>query len=287
MTRTEILKKARVIALRSRKMLASPLLGDYKTSLRGTGFEFDQLTEYQIGSDIRFIDWKSSARSNKLLVKEFRQERARYINIIVDISQSQRYHSSKITKQEFANTVAGMLLMAGIYKGDFVSLTLYSDTVRLYMPPARGIAHGYGMLEKLLAAEPCGTGTSIATAVDYIANVQKHKSLCIIVSDGIDTHMDSLKRLQYKNDVLFIRCMDTRERSMALNASVLVEDIETGQCSRINFNDSAIALWQAEHIKRQNAIMRQNGVDCIDITPGHTTIEQFIHRIYSRHNVSR
>lgn len=281
MTRTEILKKARIIALRSRKMLSSPLLGDYKTSLRGAGFEFDQLAEYQIGSDIRFIDWKSSARSNKLLIKEFRQERARYINIIVDISPSQQYHSTQTTKHEFMTTVAGMLLMAGVYKGDFVSLTLYSDRVNLYMPSSRGIAYGYGMLEKLLGARPTGATTNIGVAVDHIAQVQKYKSLCIVISDAIDGHINDLKRLQYKNDILFIRCMDTRERTVPASGSVLVEDIETGQRACVQFNNSTIKLWHGDYIKNQEMLMRQSGISYIDVAPGYTTIEQFIQLIYS------
>ena len=151
MDRTEILKKAKLVVLKTRQLLNNLVVGDFKTRQKGSGFEFDQLTDYQFGADTRFIDWKSSARMQKLLIKEFRQERSRFLHVMCDMSASQLYGSDAESKFHMSTTIAGIVSMAGIYAQDFVSCMGYSDSVSFYVPPGKGFSHGFKILETMLS----------------------------------------------------------------------------------------------------------------------------------------
>jgi uncharacterized protein (DUF58 family) len=83
-----VIQKIKEVEIYTRRLMAGNLLGDKTSVLKGGGLEFDQLRDYQIGDDVRFIDWNSSARMNKVLVKQFYEERNRTIIIALDVSGS-------------------------------------------------------------------------------------------------------------------------------------------------------------------------------------------------------
>ena len=94
----EVIKKIRQIEITTKRLLSGSFVGDYSSAKKGSGFEFDQIREYQQGDDVRFIDWKSSARMQKMLIKECYEERNKVIALLVDVTASQFYGSKKETK---------------------------------------------------------------------------------------------------------------------------------------------------------------------------------------------
>ena len=84
----EILKKIQEIKIRTRRVMNGTLVGGHVTKLRGSGFEFDQIRAYNYGDDIRFMDWNSSARTGKLLVRQYLEEKNRTIILCLDVSAS-------------------------------------------------------------------------------------------------------------------------------------------------------------------------------------------------------
>jgi uncharacterized protein (DUF58 family) len=90
----EVLKKIAEIEIHTRRILSSTLMGDSRSAQKGSGFEFNQIRDYQMGDDVRSIDWKASARSGKILVKEYIEERNRTIMILLDLSASTSFASN-------------------------------------------------------------------------------------------------------------------------------------------------------------------------------------------------
>lgn len=84
----DIIRKIKEIEIVTRRLLSGSLVGDTRSAQKGVGFEFDQLREYQQGDDVRCIDWRASARMNKLLIKQYIEERRRTILVAVDVSYS-------------------------------------------------------------------------------------------------------------------------------------------------------------------------------------------------------
>ncbi|MGB8468355.1 MAG: DUF58 domain-containing protein [Candidatus Babeliales bacterium] len=275
MNRSEILQKARLITVQTRRVLNSLLVGDFRTRARGTGFEFDQLSEYQLGSDIRFVDWKSSARMSKLLVKEFRQERSRHVTVVLDVSASNEYGSGSHAKQEFMHTIAGVLAMAGIYARDIVSLLLYTDRVEQYVRPGRGMVHGYYVLEQLLSAQPVGKKSELRVAIDHLMHVQKQPSIVFIISDGIDETLESIRMLTQRHEVIFVRCLDALEKHIGQSGALMLQDLETDLLYQ-SYDTVALQAYITQRLKQQEQLFQRYAVGMVDVNPT-LTVEQFAH----------
>ena len=96
----EVQKKIVFLQLHVKKLLRSLTSGHLRSKQKGYGLEFEQLRDYQLGDDVRYIDWKSSARTNKMLLKEYVHEHSKIILIAVDVSGSNVYGSMTVLKQE-------------------------------------------------------------------------------------------------------------------------------------------------------------------------------------------
>ena len=118
----EILKKIAEIEIHTRRIMSSTLMGDSRSAQKGSGFEFNQIRDYQVGDDVRFIDWRASVRSNKLLVKEYIEERSRTIMILLDVSRSTLFTSAHQTKLEMMRTVAAVLTVVAGFSKDRVGI---------------------------------------------------------------------------------------------------------------------------------------------------------------------
>jgi len=145
----DLRRKIRQIEIYTRRLLTSSLVGDSRSAVRGSGFEFDQIREYRAGDDVRFIDWNASARINELLVKEFIEERSRTIILCVDVSLSSFFGSGTADKKQTMAEIASVLALVAGRGKDRIGLMLFSDTVELYVPPMRGLHHTHRLIEHL------------------------------------------------------------------------------------------------------------------------------------------
>ena len=98
----ELLKKVRQIEIRTRGLVNQVFSGEYHSVFKGMGMEFSEVREYQIGDDVRNIDWNVSARFGHPFIKIFEEERELTVMLIVDLSGSQYFGSSASTKQQIA-----------------------------------------------------------------------------------------------------------------------------------------------------------------------------------------
>ena len=84
----DVQKKIKRVELYTKRLLGGSLVGSSRSAIKGLGFEFDQIREYQVGDDVRTIDWNASARMNTLLIKQYIEERSRTVIVVVDVSRS-------------------------------------------------------------------------------------------------------------------------------------------------------------------------------------------------------
>src|SRR5665647_3240289 len=141
MISSEILKKIKQIEIYTQRLLTGSLVGDSRSAIKGQGLEFDQLREYQMGDDVRFIDWSSSARMDKLLVKQYIEERNRTVLLAVDVSASTFFSSDQELKNESMAQIASVLALVADYGKDHVGLILFSDEIEEFVPPSAGRMH--------------------------------------------------------------------------------------------------------------------------------------------------
>ena len=155
MLNQNIQAQIKLLEIKARHLLSGTSVGDHTTAQKGSGFEFDQLREYQQGDDVRFIDWQATARGQKVLVRQYFEERNRTIIPIVDFSPSTYFGSTETLKSELITQLAGIIALVADYGKDAVGLCITGIDVKpIIIPPKQGRVHVRRLLEKLfLAAE--------------------------------------------------------------------------------------------------------------------------------------
>ncbi|WP_372368603.1 DUF58 domain-containing protein [Candidatus Uabimicrobium sp. HlEnr_7] len=226
----ELIKKVHRIQIITNRMVNEILAGEYHSAFKGKGMEFDEVREYQVGDDIRNIDWNVTARTGTPYVKRFSEERELTIYFLVDISPSQGFGTKNRTKAQLAVEIAAILSFAAIKNNDKIGLILFSDTVEKFLPPRKGRHAVMRIIREMLSTTAKGTGTDVAMALEYLGRVQRRKAVVFLISDFISTSYEkSIKQAQSKYDVIAITSNDPGEFSFPEIGIVELEDAETGE----------------------------------------------------------
>jgi len=219
---TNLIKRLKII---TRKLVDSIFVGNYMSVFRGRGLEFDGYREYTSNDDVRLIDWKASARSNKLLVKEFVEERNLNIFFLVDISSKMIFGSIDKLKYEYANDLVATLGYVGIASNDNIGLALFNDRIRGSLPPGSGLRQFQAFLKLLSNLSLYGDGYNLSSALDFVMKFLKKRSLVIIISDFIELDPEweeHMKIISKKFDVICIMIRDPRDRHLPDNVGEII-----------------------------------------------------------------
>jgi precorrin-6Y C5,15-methyltransferase (decarboxylating) len=117
-----LLRKVRQIEIRTRRLVAESLAGQYHSAFKGQGMDFDEVREYQPGDEVRTIDWNVTARMNHPFVKKFREERELTVMLVVDLSGSGRFGSGQQSKRALMAELAAVLTETGRGASEFIVL---------------------------------------------------------------------------------------------------------------------------------------------------------------------
>lgn len=266
----ETRKKIKQLEVYTRRLLSGSLSGDNRSAVKGTGFDFDQIREYQEGDDVRFIDWNASARMNILLVRQYMQERSRTIMLLVDVSGSTFWGSGEQLKHETIAHIASVLALVALYGNDKVGLLLFSDQIELYLPPAQSREHIHHIMQQLFDFKPVQRKTNISVACKKIVELKRKDMITFCISDFIDsnfeTHMTFAAR---KTDFIAIRCLDTNETHFPAAGFITIEDVETDQQLVLDShrgNGTVLNHFLKTRALDQERIFRKCGVDLIEVT---------------------
>jgi uncharacterized protein (DUF58 family) len=269
----DVLNKMRMIEIQTRRLLSGTQVGNYNTANKGTGLEFDQLREYQEGDDVRFIDWSGSARAQRLLVRQYFEERNRTILLIVDNSPSTKFGSTSMLKSELIAQLASVLALVANYGKDAVGLIHCKDTVH-YIPPSRGIGHVHRIMEELFTENAAARSyTSMREGLEkWLASCVK-RPLIIMISDFIDSNLETvLPVVANRAEVIAVRCLDPLERSLPVVGMVRTKDIEHGTAGSLMVSGKAqqerINQLLKERLDQQTLLFKSYGIELIDVAPG-------------------
>lgn len=227
----------KALELRTRKILRGFSSGENYSGLRGSGYEFDQIRPYEQGDDLRFIDWKSSARSNKFLCKQYFDDKNRDVVICVDVSSSIKYSTSVNDKQFVINQIASVLALVCEHARDTVTLILFSDKIDLILFRDSGVNHTARIIETLFSFEiKDNTRTDFKNLFKYLDKNGFKNSFVLLISDFIskDINQKDLNSLSLFNQVVAIQCLDKMERSFEDVGLLNLKDIETGESLFLN-----------------------------------------------------
>jgi len=226
----EILKKVKQIEIRTRGLVNDLFGGEYHSVFKGRGMTFSEVREYQPGDDIRLIDWNVTARTGSPFIKIFEEEREVTVYLLVDVSSSGLFSSTKSLKKDINAEIAAVLGFSAIKNNDKVGLILFSDEVEKYIVPKKGKSHVLRVIRELLYFKPKNKKTSLKNALDFLLKVSKRKSVVFILSDFMDEgYWSALRVANRKHDIIGLRIHDEAETEFPDVGLMKISDSETGE----------------------------------------------------------
>ncbi len=234
----ELLSRIRRLELKAGHLASEILLGEYKSAFKGRGWEFDEVREYQIGDEIRSIDWNVTARMGQPFVKLFREEREMTLMLLVDVSSSLFFGSSARAKHELVAELAAVLAFLAIRRQDKVGLLVFSDHTELFIPPSTGRAHVWSIIRSILTHKAHGQKTDLDGALKSFLRLRKRRCLCFVLSDFKTAGYEkTLKQVARRHELVCVQIEDPAERVLPDAGLVWYQDRESGQRVLVDSSD--------------------------------------------------
>ncbi|HED07040.1 MAG TPA: DUF58 domain-containing protein [Ignavibacteria bacterium] len=277
----ELLKQVRQIEIKTKGLVNHVFSGEYHSVFKGRGMEFAEVREYQIGDDIRNIDWNVTARFSHPYIKVFEEERELTVMLIIDLSGSLSFGTINKTKQQIAAELSAILAFSALKNNDKVGLILFTDKIEKFVPPRKGRKHVLRIIREVLSFEPEGKTTDIDTALQYFNNSIKKRSIAFLISDFIDEGYEKILRVVgKKHDLIGVVLSDRREKEIPKMGLVKFVDVETGQqrwlnTSNKNVFELIIKMNKENEIKRKNLFLSSR-LDSIDINTGEDYVKPLV-----------
>jgi len=205
--------------------------GQHKSRHKGASTDFAEHRPYTAGDDIRGLDWRLFARTDRYFVKQFEADSNATFLIALDISRSMRYGSGSISKLDYAKGLAACLAYLANSQKDRVGLLTFDQQVRDFIPP-RG-----GRLESILMAlselpEPLGAGV-LAPPLARAADALRRAGVVVLLSDLYEepeAAVEAIRVLQHRgSEVVVLHILDPAERAFPFDDVATFEDLETGE----------------------------------------------------------
>ena len=269
----EVIQKVRRIEITTRRVVTDVLAGEYHSIFKGRGMEFSDVREYQLGDDIRTIDWNVTSRTGSLHVKKFVEERELTVLLMLDASGSADFGTVSRFKREVAAEMGALLAFSAIKNNDRVGAIVFTDEVEMFIPPRKGRPHVLRVIRDLLFFQPKGRKTNLAMAAEYLNCVTRKRAVVFLLSDFLTAGFEKpLRVAAKKHDLIAIFISDPREREIPAVGLLELEDAESGERLLLDTNDRrALALFSERvrrHSDEQKAALKAMGVDIIEITTG-------------------
>ncbi|MCL5030959.1 MAG: DUF58 domain-containing protein [Bacteroidetes bacterium] len=277
----EIIKQVRQIEIRTKGLVNQVFSGEYHSVFKGRGMEFSEVREYQFGDDIRNIDWNVTARFGHPFIKIFEEERELTVILMADLSGSLIFGSVDKTKQQIAAELSAILAFSALKNNDKVGLILFTDKIEKFVPPRKGRKHVLRIIREVLSFEPEGKSTNLKSALEYMNNAIKKRSIVFLLSDFMDSGYEKILRIVGKrHDLIGIVLNDKREDEIPDMGLVKFVDAETGNERWIDTGDKRTKFLFTQMRERNKASRKSlfisSRLDSIEIQTGENYIKPLV-----------
>ena len=229
----ETVSKLKGMEMKARMVVEGFIAGMHKSPYHGFSVEFAEHRQYMPGDNIRDIDWKVYAKSDRYYIKQYEEETNLKGYLLLDCSRSMAYQSgAPTTKLDYAGLLCGALSYLMLRQRDAVGLVTFDEKIRRYIPPRSKSGHLHVLLNEVAGQEPSDK-TDISVALHEMADRIKRRGLVVILSDLLDEAdkiISGLKHFRYNNhEVIVFHILDPRERDFAFPREAIFKDMETGE----------------------------------------------------------
>lgn len=288
MNTAELIKTIRTLEIKTKGLTKHVFSGQYKSAFKGKGMAFSEVRDYQIGDEVRTIDWNVTARYNAPFVKVFEEERELTVMLMIDVSGSSEVGSEKRSKKQRQIEIAATLAFSALSNNDKVGAILFSDKIELYLSPQKGREHVLLILRQLIEFQPKNKGTNISESLKFLRNTHKKRSVSFLISDfeSDEFFMDDLKRTKKHHDLVAIKVKDFSEFKLPLSGWIQFFNSETNETTWVNASSAETkSLFEKEFNFRQKRFseeFKRSGIEHVVIDTAQNIVPPLVQLFKSR-----
>ena len=244
--------------------------GEHRSPFHGFSAEFSQYRAYRPGDDLKYLDWKLLARTDRLYTRQFRETTNLSAMLVLDTSASMGYPTgggdAGVSKFVYARLIAAALAYLLINQGDAVGLMTMADGQFVYVPPRGGRMHLRRVLARMSTLKPAGSWTP-GTVISRAAELLRRRGVMLMLSDFYDAEAETLTELKRAarrgHETALLQVMSKREIDFPYTGGMEFEDLESG--GRRLVEASSLAVGYRERVEafldRWRTESRRSGLD--------------------------
>ncbi len=232
----KVLMTIKNLPLLAKTVIDGFMNGFNKSTVKGPGLEFSQYRSYQPGDDLRWLDWRMYARSDRYYIRESEVETSISVRFLIDASASMNHHDGTLSKIEYARFMAASLAYLANLQGDAVGLYVFKDGGLFSLASRPDPQHLQRLYHHLENIKPAGTFTQPIHYRELFAGAGR-KELLVFITDmyqaegEITKLLDSLAAL--KHEIIVFQLMGQNELNFDFKGYSALEDLETGEVIQI------------------------------------------------------
>jgi uncharacterized protein (DUF58 family) len=227
----DVIARVSELTLRARRLVEGAISGMHRSPFHGFNIEFAEYREYTPGDDLRRLDWRVYARSDRHYIKQYEEESNVRVTFVVDASASMNYRGTRaaLSKFDYAATLSVALAMLLARQQDPVGLVLFDQKAVTNLPPSATQGQVMVIADLLGRCTPARQ-TDLGGLLRALTDQLRRRSVLVIVSDlftELDTVFDGLNRLRFVgHDVLVLQVLDRDELELPFDGPTIFRDIE-------------------------------------------------------------
>ncbi|MES2522538.1 MAG: DUF58 domain-containing protein [Gemmatimonadota bacterium] len=220
------------LEIAARLVVEGTRAGGHRSPFRGVGTEFQQYRSYRAGDDLRHLDWKLYARSDRLFTRQFRETTDLAVQLVVDSSPSMAFPPTGVSKLRYAKIVAASLAYLVTSQGSAVGLATSGPGGFTYLPARPGTLHRSALIARLDATAPSPAWHQ-TDSIRHAADLMKRRGIMVIVSDFYDDEDATLRELRAVaargHDVIMVQVLSAEEIAFGYRGEIELQDLESAE----------------------------------------------------------
>lgn len=254
------------LELAARLVVEGLRVGGHRSPFHGYGGEFQQHRPYRAGDDLKYLDWKVYARSNRLYTRQFRETTNVSVMIVLDTSASMAYPPTGLSKFRYASIAAASLAYLASEQGNAVGLMSMTGEEMAYLPARSGRVHLRSLIARIDTLQPAGAWRP-AVVIARAAELLQRRGLLMVLSDFYDDEAATQRELRHVvqrgHDVAMLQIIADEERALRFTGQVELQDLESGVRQLVEPTTAAAAYRDAvtQFLERCRSFAQHEGID--------------------------
>ncbi|PCI34832.1 MAG: hypothetical protein COB53_11610, partial [Elusimicrobia bacterium] len=248
---SEVIARAKRLDIMARRLATRINAAQFKSRFVGSSGESREGIIPYTNQDVRKIDWKQTAKRDKLQVSRYKQEKDMPLMLIIDVSDSASMGRKGVDKRTVVEDAAALLALTAAHKNIPVGAIFFSNKVEGFLPPSTGKKAAHRLLSRMMSLEPTGSGTEVAAGIQFLQRSLGSRAMVAVISDFLSGDFEGpLASIAARHDVRAIRALDPSELQPLPDVGLItIRDAESGEFREVDTSNAAVRAEQSSKIR--------------------------------------